>query len=575
MQTINRFLYGPTPEERVRAWQTKLRAESRQLDREMRQLDLATSKARQSVKQLASKGDVKSARILAKEVVRSNKQKDRLSVSKARLGSIGTQLTQQLAMIKVTGSLQRSTEIMKLSNALVKLPQISQVMREMSMEMTKAGIMEEMLEDTLDDEDEELEEEADAEVDKVLFELTAGKLGEAGAVGTGLPAVRKYASAAPTAAFAGKKSTNTPGIGPEISESIKNIYVAAEVPIQWEEVSVTPILKAGKTVIPENAIQSVKRNTVALKGPLATPSGFGKGHVSLNLTLRRTFNLFANVRPCVSIKGFKTPYDDVNTVLIRENTEGEYSGIEHEIVDGVVQSIKLITWDASERVARYAFHYAQSSGRNRVTAVHKANIMKMSDGMFLSACREVSKEFPDVKYDEDLLDRVCLQIVTNPKPYSDRVMVMPNLYGDILSDMCAGLIGGLGLTPSGNIGRVSVSAPEESYLSEQWARTRLSLKPFTALPLILRASLTIKWLLYPANQVRTYHIPGKGLANPTALLLSSLMMLRHMNLYEHADKIEKAALSTIAEGKTITGDLGGNASTSEYTRAIISRLGRA
>ncbi|GLB33864.1 putative vacuolar sorting protein VPS24 [Lyophyllum shimeji] len=189
MQTIHRFLYGPTPEERVRAWQAKLRAEGRQLDREMRQLDLATSKARQTVKQLATKGDVKSARILAKEVVRSNKQKDRLSVSKARLGSINTQLTQQMAMVKVTGSLQKSTEIMKLSNALIKLPQISQTMREMSMEMTKAGIMEEMLEDTLEmDEDEELEEEADAEVDKVLFELTDGKLGEAGAVGTGLPA---------------------------------------------------------------------------------------------------------------------------------------------------------------------------------------------------------------------------------------------------------------------------------------------------------------------------------------------------------------------------------------------------
>ncbi|KAF8165295.1 vacuolar sorting protein VPS24 [Crassisporium funariophilum] len=188
MQTINRFLYGPTPEERVRAWQAKLRSESRQLDREMRQLDMATNKARQSVKQLATKGDVKSAKILAREVVRSNKQKDRLSVSKARLGSIGTQLSQQMAMIKVTGSLQKSTEIMKLSNALIKLPQISQTMREMSMEMTKAGIMEEMLDDTLDmEEDEELEEEADAEVDKVLFELTNGKLGEAGSVGTELP----------------------------------------------------------------------------------------------------------------------------------------------------------------------------------------------------------------------------------------------------------------------------------------------------------------------------------------------------------------------------------------------------
>lgn len=190
MQSINRFLYGPTPEEKVRAWQAKLRAESRQLDREIRQLDLATTKARQSVKQLASKGDVKSARILAREVVRSNKQKDRLSVSKARLGSIGMQLSQQLAMTKVTGSLQKSTEIMKLSNALVKLPQLSRTMREMSMEMTKAGIMEEMLEDTLEmDEDEELEAEADAEVDKVLFEVTDGKLGQAGKVDTGLPVV--------------------------------------------------------------------------------------------------------------------------------------------------------------------------------------------------------------------------------------------------------------------------------------------------------------------------------------------------------------------------------------------------
>lgn len=354
--------------------------------------------------------------------------------------------------------------------------------------------------------------------------------------------LRRYASAASaTVKFSGNKDTNGnyivtlisgDGIGPEISQSVKNIYSAANVPIQWEEVSVTPVLKGGKTVIPETAIQSVKRNTVALKGPLATP--IGKGHVSLNLTLRRTFNLFANVRPCISIKGFQTPYDNVDTVLIRENTEGEYSGIEHEIVDGVVQSIKLITWNASARVARYAFNYAQSSGRQRVTAVHKANIMKMSDGMFLAACREVSKDFPDVIYDEDLLDRVCLQIVSNPKPFSDRVMVMPNLYGDILSDMCAGLIGGLGLTPSGNIGRDAS--------------------------------------IFEAVHGSAPDIAGKGLANPTALLLSSLMMLRHMNLHEHAGKIEKAALSTIAEGKTITGDLGGKATTAEYTSAIIEKL---
>ncbi|KAI0763266.1 vacuolar sorting protein Vps24 [Irpex lacteus] len=199
MQTINRFLYGPTPEEKIRAWQAKLRAEQRQLDREMRQLDSATKKAQTTVKQLATKGDVKSARILAREVVRSNKQQDRLSVSKARLGSINNQLTQQMAMAKVTGSLQKSAEIMKLSNQLIKLPQISQTMREMSMEMTKAGILEEMLDDTLAvEEDEELEEEADAEVDKVLFDLTNGKLGQAGTVESQLPAAEDTVSDAET-----------------------------------------------------------------------------------------------------------------------------------------------------------------------------------------------------------------------------------------------------------------------------------------------------------------------------------------------------------------------------------------
>jgi isocitrate dehydrogenase (NAD+) len=176
------------------------------------------------------------------------------------------------------------------------------------------------------------------------------------------------------------------GIGPEISRSVKQIFAAAKTPIEWEEVDVTPIIKDGKTAIPDAAIQSVRSSTVALKGPLATP--IGKGHVSLNLTLRRTFNLYANVRPCRSVVGFKTPYDNVDTVLIRENTEGEYSGIEHEVVDGVVQSIKLITREASERVARYAFTYAESIGRDRVTAVHKANIMYVS--LFKGGCIELT-----------------------------------------------------------------------------------------------------------------------------------------------------------------------------------------
>lgn len=297
---------------------------------------------------------------------------------------------------------------------------------------------------------------------------------------------------APTSAYAKEKQANGKylvtlvpgdGIGPEVSNSVKEIYRAANVPIDWEEVNVTPLIRNGKQIIPDESVASIKKNTIALKGPLATP--IGKGHVSLNLTLRRTFNLFANVRPCRSIKGFKTAYDDVDTVLIRENTEGEYSGIEHEVVDGVVQSIKLITLEASERVARYAFHHAEQNGRNKVTAVHKAPIMKMSDGMFLHACRQVAKEYPHIAYDEDLLDRACLRIVQDPAPYADRVMVMPNLYGDILSDMCAGLIGGLGLTPSGNIGRDAS--------------------------------------MFEAVHGTAPMIAGQDKANPTALLLSSIM----------------------------------------------------
>lgn len=245
-----------------------------------------------------------------------------------------------------------------------------------------------------------------------------------------------------------------------------------------------------------------------------TQTPIGKGHVSLNLTLRRTFHLFANVRPCKSIQGYKTPYDNVDTVLIRENTEGEYSGIEHVVVDGVVQSIKLITREASERVLRFAFQYAQDVGKPKVRAVHKATIMKMSDGLFLRTARDVAKDFPNVTYDTEVLDNTCLKIVTDPTPYNDKVLVMPNLYGDILSDMCAGLIGGLGLTPSGNIGD--------------------------------------ECSIFEAVHGSAPDIAGKALANPTALLLSSIMMLQHMGLFEHADRIQKAIFAVLAEGKVST-----------------------
>lgn len=356
-----------------------------------------------------------------------------------------------------------------------------------------------------------------------------------------IQAARSYATEKKIAQFNGQKKANGKytvtfiegdGIGPEISKSVKQIFAAADAPIDWEPVDVTPVSSDGPTAIPDEAIQSVRRNLVALKGPLATP--VGEGHVSLNLTLRRTFNLFANVRPCRSLKGYKTPYDNVDTVLIRENTEGEYSGIEHIVVDGVVQCIKLITREASERVLRFAFQYAQSIGKPRVRVVHKATIMKMSDGLFLTTAQNVAKEFPDIEFDSELLDNTCLKMVTDPTPYNDIVMVMPNLYGDILSDMCAGLIGGLGLTPSGNIGD--------------------------------------ECSIFEAVHGSAPDIAGKNLANPTALLLSSVMMLQHMGLNSHAERIHRAILQTIAEGKTLTGDLHGNAKTDEYTNAIVEKL---
>ena len=302
-------------------------------------------------------------------------------------------------------------------------------------------------------------------------------------------------------------------------------------PIAWEPVDVSPVKNADGTMgIPQAAIDSVNRNKIGLKSPLMTP--VGKGFRSLNLALRKEFNLYANVRPCKSIEGFKTLYDDVDVVTIRENTEGEYSGIEHEIVDGVVQSIKLITENASRRVAEYAFEYAANNGRSKVTAVHKANIMRMSDGLFLRCCREAAEKYPQIKFEERYLDTVCLNMVQDPSIYD--VLVMPNLYGDILSDLCAGLIGGLGLTPSGNIGTDGA--------------------------------------IFEAVHGTAPDIAGKDLANPTALLLSSVMMLRYMDLYDHAKKIEDAALADIKEANVITGDLSGLAKCSEYTNEIIRKL---
>ncbi|GMT28361.1 hypothetical protein PFISCL1PPCAC_19658 [Pristionchus fissidentatus] len=321
------------------------------------------------------------------------------------------------------------------------------------------------------------------------------------------------------------------GIGPEISSSVVKIFEAAKAPIDWDPVDVTPVKgKDGKMRIPPKCIELMHQNKVGLKGPLATP--IGKGHRSLNLAVRLEFDLYANVRPCRSLAGHKTLYDNVDVVTIRENTEGEYSGIEHEVSKGVMQSIKLITEKASRNIANYAFEYARSQGRKMVTAVHKANIMRMSDGLFLRMCREEAAKYPDIKFKEAYLDTVCLNMVQDPSQYD--VLVMPNLYGDILSDLCAGLVGGLGVTPSGNIGKDAA--------------------------------------VFESVHGTAPDIAGQDKANPTALLLSSVMMLRYMKLNEHARKIENACFEAISEGNCKTGDLGGNGTCTSFTNDIIARI---
>ncbi|CAL8081111.1 unnamed protein product [Calicophoron daubneyi] len=321
------------------------------------------------------------------------------------------------------------------------------------------------------------------------------------------------------------------GIGPEISAAVQEIFKFAEVPIEWESVDVSPKQTAdGGFAMPQSSLNVIRKHGIGLKGPLATP--IGKGHRSLNLALRKEFNLYANVRPCKSIEGYKTLYDKVDLVTIRENTEGEYSGIEHVIVDGVVQSIKLITEVASQRVARFAFKYAKENGRRTVTAVHKANIMKMSDGLFLRACRGEAMKNKDIHFREMFLDTACLNMVQDPTQFD--VLVMPNLYGDILSDLAAGLIGGLGLTPSGNIGESGA--------------------------------------IFESVHGTAPDIAGQDKANPTALLFSAIMMLRYMDLHKYAEVIEKAALTTIRDGKHLTADLGGHSTCSQYTKEICNQI---
>jgi isocitrate dehydrogenase (NAD+) len=321
------------------------------------------------------------------------------------------------------------------------------------------------------------------------------------------------------------------GIGPEISEAVERIYVEANVPVAWEthliDVAGTP---KGQSPVSKEALDSVRKNGFALKGPMATP--IGKGHRSLNLTLRKELGLYANVRPAVSMPGVSTLYDDVNVVTIRENTEGEYSGLEHQVVPGVVESLKVITREASMRVCEYAFEYAQNNNRKKVTAVHKASVHKLSDGLFLECAEEVAKKYPNIYFDKVFLDNCVSFLVQDPSKLD--VMVTTNLTGDIVSDLCAGLIGGLGLTPSCNIA-----------------------------PSICLAE---------AVHGTAPDLVGLDLANPTALLMSSVMMLRHMGLNDKANLIENSIHAVLRKGEVRTGDIGGSAKCSEYTDAIIRQM---
>lgn len=321
------------------------------------------------------------------------------------------------------------------------------------------------------------------------------------------------------------------GIGPEISQSVVKIFEAAKVPIKFEIVEAgAKVMDQEKTPLPQAVLDSIQKNKVALKGPITTP--IGSGFRSVNVALRQYFDLYANVRPVKSIKGVPSRYEDVDLIIVRENTEDLYAGIEHKIGEVAAESIKVITKKASDRIAKYAFTLANQQQREKVTAVHKANIMKLSDGLFLDCVRDIRKQYPDIEYDEQIVDAMCMNLVLHPE--SSDVLVMGNLYGDILSDLCAGFVGGLGLIPGANIG-------------EEIA-------------------------IFEAVHGSAPSIAGCNQANPTALIQSAIMMLRHLNLLNEANRIEAALYAVYEEGRDLTKDLGGTATTTQFTDALIAKL---
>jgi isocitrate dehydrogenase (NAD+) len=321
------------------------------------------------------------------------------------------------------------------------------------------------------------------------------------------------------------------GIGPEITASVTSILDAAGANLAWErhDAGEESIKRAGMP-LPPATLASIQRTRVCLKGPIGTP--IGRGFKSVNVALRQTLDLYANLRPVKNVPGVPARYGDLDLIVVRENTESLYSGIEHVVVPGVVESIKIITEKASTRIARFAFEFARAHGRRKVTIVHKANIMKLSDGLFLDSCRNVAALYPDIAVDDVIVDAVCMKLVMNPAQFD--ILLLDNLYGDIVSDLASGLVGGLGVTPGANLGETCA--------------------------------------VFESVHGSAPDIAGKGIANPTALLLSAVMMLRHLKDEPCAARVEKALFAALEEGTARTRDIGGTATTATFTRSVVSRL---
>jgi isocitrate dehydrogenase (NAD+) len=321
------------------------------------------------------------------------------------------------------------------------------------------------------------------------------------------------------------------GIGPEVTAAVVAIVEASGVRVMWErhDAGVLALQEHG-TPLPDDLIASIRRNKVALKGPVTTP--VGEGFTSVNVGLRKALDLYANLRPVSNLPHVRSRFENVNLVIVRENTEDLYSGLEHEVVPGVVESLKIITERASTRIARFAFDYATRMGRRRVTSIHKANIMKMGDGLFIRCARKVASEYPGITYDEQIVDAACMNLVIKPEKFD--VLLLPNLYGDIVSDLCAGLVGGLGTVGAANLGDDTA--------------------------------------VFEAVHGSAPDIAGKNLANPTALLRSALLMLDHIGESPAARRIEAALVSVLAVPEQTTPDLGGKSSTTQFTHAIVQAL---